>query len=291
MLIQGESGTGKEIVANAVHAMSRRRRGPFVKVNCAALTETLLESELFGHVKGAFTGALRDRNGRFKQADRGTILLDEIGSMPLAGQAALLRVLQEHAFEPVGSSTTTSVDVRVIASTNTDLAKAVAEGSFRADLYYRLNVFGIVVPPLRERVEDIPLLSRHFLERCNETLGKRLPDLAPDTLAALLEHEWPGNVRELENAIEHAVLVEPGTVVTPSSLPATIRVWRGGHADQPRRELGLRARLNLAEREILLETLTRANGIKKRAAAMLGIDSRNMPYFLRKHRLQDAVRP
>ena len=176
VLIQGESGTGKEIVANAVHAMSRRRRGPFVKVNCAALTETLLESELFGHVKGAFTGALRDRNGRFKQADRGTILLDEIGSMPLAGQAALLRVLQEHAFEPVGSSTTTSVDVRVIASTNTDLAQAVAEGSFRADLYYRLNVFGIVVPPLRERVEDIPLLSRHFLRRCNETLGKRLPD-------------------------------------------------------------------------------------------------------------------
>ena len=214
VLIQGESGTGKEIVANAIHAMSRRRRGPFVKVNCAALTETLLESELFGHVKGAFTGALRDRNGRFKQADRGTILLDEIGSMPLAGQAALLRVLQEHAFEPVGSSTTTSVDVRVIASTNTDLAKAVAEGSFRADLYYRLNVFGIVVPPLRERVEDIPLLSRHFLERCNAALGKRLPDLAPDTLTALLEHEWPGNVRELENAIEHAVLVEPGTVVT-----------------------------------------------------------------------------
>ena len=291
VLIQGESGTGKEIVANAVHAMSRRRRGPFVKVNCAALTETLLESELFGHVKGAFTGALRDRNGRFKQADRGTILLDEIGSMPLAGQAALLRVLQEHAFEPVGSSTTTSVDVRVIASTNTDLAKAVAEGSFRADLYYRLNVFGIVVPPLRERVEDIPLLSRHFLRRCNETLGKRLPDLAPDTLTALVEHEWPGNVRELENAIEHAVLVEPGTVVMPSSLPATIRMWSGGHADQPRSELGLRARLHLAEREILVETLTRANGIKKRAAAMLGIDSRNMPYLLRKHRLQDAVRP
>ena len=147
------------------------------------------------------------------------------------------------------------------------------------------------VPPLRERVEDIPLLSRHFLERCNATLGKRLPDLAPDTLTALLEHEWPGNVRELENAIEHAVLVEPGTVVTPSSLPATIRVWPGRHADQPLDELGLRARLHLAEREILLETLTRANGIKKRAAAMLGIDSRNMPYFLRKHRLQDAVRP
>ena len=271
--------------------MSRRRRGPFVKVNCAALTETLLESELFGHVKGAFTGALRDRNGRFKQADRGTILLDEIGSMPLAGQAALLRVLQEHAFEPVGSSATTSVDVRVIASTNTDLARAVADGSFRADLYYRLNVFGIVVPPLRDRVEDIPLLAQHFLERCDVALGKRLLALAPDTLAALLEHEWPGNVRELDNAIEHAVLVELGTVVTPTSLPATIRLWRGGHDDQPRSELGLRAQLNLAERQILLETLTRANGIKKRAAAMLGIDSRNMPYFLRKHQLQDAVRP
>jgi transcriptional regulator with PAS, ATPase and Fis domain len=291
VLVQGESGTGKEIVANAIHALSRRRRAPFVKVNCAALTETLLESELFGHVKGAFTGAMRDRSGRFKQADRGTILLDEIGSMSLSGQAALLRVLQEHEFEPVGSSTTTSVDVRVIASTNADLAKAVTDGSFRADLYYRLNVFGLVVPSLRERVEDIPLLSRHFLHSVNETLEKPLADLAPETLDALAEHEWPGNVRELKNAIEHAAIVETGDVIDPASLPATIRVSRGERASLSRSELGLRARLNLAERQILLETLMRANGIKKRAAAMLGIDSRNMPYFLRKHRLQDAARP
>jgi PAS domain S-box-containing protein len=291
VLIQGESGTGKEIVADAIHALSRRGRAPFVKVNCAALTETLLESELFGHVKGAFTGAIRDRSGRFKQADRGTILLDEIGSMPLSGQAALLRVLQEREFEPVGSSVTTSVNVRVIAATNADLGKAVAEGTFRADLYYRLNVFGIAVPSLRERVEDILLLSRHFLHRFNETLGKRIRDLAPETLAALVEHEWPGNVRELENALEHAAIVEPGHVVRPSSLPANIRGSRGQQSDEGRPDLGLRERLNLAERQILVETLLRANGIKKRAAAMLGIDSRNMPYFLRKHRLLDGNAP
>jgi transcriptional regulator with PAS, ATPase and Fis domain len=285
VLIQGESGTGKEIVANAIHALSRRARAPFVKVNCAALTETLLESELFGHVRGAFTGALRDRNGRFKQADRGTILLDEIGSMPLSGQAALLRVLQEHAFEPVGSSTTTSVDVRVIAATNADLEKAVAAGSFRADLYYRLNVFGIAVPPLRERVDDIPPLARHFLRTFDAQLGKPLRGLAPETIAALVGHDWPGNVRELENAIEHAAIVQAGQVIAPSSLPAALRARRGPRADQPATELGLRERLNLVERQILLETLERANGIRKRAAAMLGIDSRNMPYFLRKHRL------
>jgi transcriptional regulator with PAS, ATPase and Fis domain len=279
------------MVADAIHSLSRRRRAPFVKVNCAALTETLLESELFGHVKGAFTGAVRDRCGRFKQAHRGTILLDEIGSMPLPGQAALLRVLQEHAFEPVGSSMTTSVDVRVIAATNADLGKAVAEGSFRADLYYRLNVFGLTVPPLRDRVEDIPLLSRYFLARSNQALGKRIRDLASETLAALVEHDWPGNVRQLENALEHAAVVEKGSVLTPSSLPASIRAIHEQPADQLRSDLGLRERLNLAEKQILLDTLQRANGIKKRAAAMLGIDSRNMPYFLRKHRLQAAVRP
>lgn len=207
VLVQGESGTGKEIIASAIHAHSRRQRGNFVKVNCAALTETLLESELFGHVKGAFTGAVCDRCGRFKQADGGTILLDEIGSMSLAGQAKLLRVLQEHEFELVGSSVTIPVNVRVVASSNIDLAKAASEGKFREDLYYRLNVFAITLPPLRERKEDILLLSQHFLHRHKRAINVNIQGIAPQTHSLLLEYDWPGNVRELANAIEHAVIV------------------------------------------------------------------------------------
>jgi len=290
VLIQGESGTGKEIVANAIHANSRRCRAPFVKVNCAALTESLLESELFGHVKGAFTGAIRDRRGRFKQADGGTILLDEIGSMPLSGQATLLRVLQEREFEPVGSSQTVPVNVRVIAATNSDLGRAVADGAFRADLYYRLNVFGIVLPPLRERPEDVPLLAQLFLDRYNRIVGKRIRAIGPDALSMLLGHDWPGNVRELENAMEHAVIVEAGAAIDPASLPVSLRKSREAEDGIPlSADLNLRERLLLAERQILLDTLVRANGIRKRAAEMLGIDSRNMPYFLKKHRLQDKV--
>jgi transcriptional regulator with GAF, ATPase, and Fis domain len=286
VLIQGESGTGKEIVANAIHAHSNRCRGPSVKVNCAALTETLLESELFGHVKGAFTGAIRDHRGRFKQADGGTILLDEIGSMPLSGQAKLLRVLQEHEFERVGSSVTTSVNVRVIAATNIDLQKAVSEGKFREDLYYRLKVFEISLPPLRERKEDIPLLSQHFLNQYTQSVRKEIRAFAPETLALLIEHDWPGNVRELENAVEHAVIVQKGQVILPSSLPMNLtKSCDGGETPQHSTELGLRKQLNLLEKQILLDTLLRAQGIKKQAAAMLGIDPRNMPYLLRKHRL------
>jgi two-component system, NtrC family, response regulator AtoC len=285
VLIQGESGTGKEIVANTIHAHSHRCRGHFVKVNCAALTETLLESELFGHVKGAFTGATRDHRGRFKQADGGTILLDEIGSMPLSGQAKLLRVLQEHEFEPVGSSVTTSVNVRVIAATNLDLEKAMSEGKFREDLYFRLKVFEISVPPLRERKEDIPLLSQHFLKQHTQSVRKEIRALAPETLALLIEHDWPGNVRELENAVEHAVIVQTGQVILPSSLPMNLaKSCDGGGTPERSTELGLRKQLNLLEKQILLDTLLRAHGIKKQAAAMLGIDPRNMPYLLRKHR-------
>lgn len=290
VLIQGESGTGKEIVANAIQAHSLRCQGPFVKVNCAALTETLLESELFGHVKGAFTGAIRDRRGRFKQADGGTILLDEIGCMSLAAQVKLLRVLQEHEFEPVGSSMPTSVDVRVLASTNTDLRKAVAEGKFREDLYYRLNVFMISLPPLRERKEDIPLLARHFLKRYAQAIGKDLCSLVPETLMLLLQHDWPGNARELENAIEHAVIVENGSAIFPSSLP--INLAKSGAMDSTPEstvEQGLRVKLTLLEKEILLEALTRANGIKRLAATMLRVDPRNLPYLLRKHHLRENI--
>ena len=290
VLIQGESGTGKEVIANAIHVHSHRRQAPFVKVNCAALSETLLESELFGHVKGAFTGAIRDRCGRFKQADGGTILLDEIGSMSLSGQAKLLRVLQEQEFEPVGSSLTTSVNVRVIAATNVDLARAASEGRFRDDLYYRLNVFAIPLPPLRERKEDILLLAGHLLSRYSRALGKRIDAIAPETFAALIEYDWPGNVRELENAIEHAVIVEKGALVLPSSLPMNLvparRAESGG--EHPG-EMGLREKLTLLERQILLETLFKAKGVKKHAADMLGIDARNLPYLLKKHRLAPDV--
>ncbi|MGH2397923.1 MAG: sigma-54 interaction domain-containing protein, partial [bacterium] len=286
VLIEGESGTGKEIIANAIHAHSHRSCGPFVKVNCAALTETLLESELFGHVRGAFTGAVRDRRGRFKQADGGTILLDEIGSMSPAGQAKLLRVLQEREFEPVGSSVTTSVDVRVLASTNTDLVKTVSEGKFREDLYYRLNVFSISLPSLRERKEDIPLLGKYFVQQYAKTVRKDIRSIAPEALSLLLQYDWPGNVRELENAIEHAVIVEKSPAIRPSSLPMNLaQPGAMESAPEPALEPGLRERLNLLEKQILLEALSRAHGIKRQAAAMLHVDPRNLPYLLRKHDL------
>lgn len=291
VLIQGESGTGKEIVANAIHAHSHRCRGSFVKVNCAALTDTLLESELFGHVRGAFTGAIRDRRGRFKQAEGGTILLDEVGSMPLSGQAKLLRVLQEHEFEPVGSSVTMPANVRVIAATNADLAKGVAGGIFREDLYYRLNVFCIPLPPLRDRKEDIPLLAQHFLHQSRQAMGKKIRAILPEALTLLIEHDWPGNVRELENAMEHAVIVEKGQDILPSSLPGNLAKSHEEKACECSANAGLRERLNLLEKQILLESLLRTNGIKKQAAIMLGIDPRNMPYLLRKHHLHDGLRP
>ena len=292
VLILGQTGTGKEVIANAIHAHSRRYRGPFIKVNCAALTETLLESELFGHVKGAFTGATHDRRGRFKQADGGTIFLDEIGSMSLAGQAKLLRVLQEREFEPVGSSVTIPVDVRVIAATNADLTRAVTEGKFREDLYYRLNVFLISLPALRERKEDVALLAEHFLNHYNRLVGKTIRGFAPETLGWLLAHDWPGNVRELGNSIEHSVIVESGTLVQPGSLPANLTKPSGtGHDTVLPAELNLRDKLHVLEKQILIEALARANWVKKRAADMLGIDPRNLPYLLRKHHLDEKTTP
>ena len=288
VLILGESGTGKEIVAAAIHARSQRVNAPFVTVNCGALSESLLETELFGHVKGAFTGAIQDRSGRFKQADGGTLLLDEIASMSLAGQVKLLRVLQERTFEPVGSSLTTRANVRVIACSNIDLEKAVEEGAFRKDLYYRLNVFPIVVPPLRERKDDIPLLAEHFLEKYNRKFGAWVRGIAPEALALMMHYDWPGNVRELENAVEHAVIVEETGILTVDSLPRTVRKCRAqASGDEFTRALGLRDTLRVLERQIIIDSLLRANGVKKQAAAMLRIDARNMPYFMRKHRLVD----
>lgn len=286
VLIQGESGTGKEVVANAIHVHSLRAKHPFVKVNCAALSETLLESELFGHVRGAFTGAIRERCGRFKQANGGTILLDEIGCMSLAGQAKLLRVLQEHEFEPVGSSMTVPVDVRVLAATNVDLAEAVQQGKFREDLYYRLNVFSIPLPPLRERKEDIYLLVQHFLDQNNANLGKSIKSIDPSTHALLMQYDWPGNIRELENVVEHAAIVEKSAQILPESLPISVTKSSLSKDDANGGALnGLREKLNALEKQIILDTLRQTRGVKKDTATLLGIDPRNLPYLLRKHRV------
>jgi len=276
VLIQGESGTGKELVAQAVHFHSRRSARPLIKVNCAALTETLLESELFGHKKGAFTGAIQDRKGRFKLADGGTIILDEIDSLSLSGQAKLLRVLQEKEFEPVGDSTTMRVDVRVVAITNADLTKAIDEGRFREDLYYRLNAFPIRLPPLRERREDIPLLVRHFLQGYSTSLRKRITDIDFNALSLMIDYAWPGNVRELENTVEYAVILENERLLCVGSLPDKLR-------REPKPDRSLKRRLEIAERQIILEALSATKGVKNHAATLLGIDRRNFSYFLNKH--------
>ncbi len=222
VLVTGERGTGKELVARALHARSPRKGHPFVALNCGALTETLLESELFGHVKGAFTGAQRDQKGLFDAADGGTIFLDEIGDIPPATQVRLLRVLQEGEFKRVGSAEPVRVDVRVIAATHRDLPRLVKAGKFREDLFYRLNVIAIPIPALRERIEDVPLLAHHFLRRYADRLGKKVKTLAPEAIELLCGYRWPGNVRELENAVERAVVLCRGDAITPADLPPAV---------------------------------------------------------------------
>jgi transcriptional regulator with PAS, ATPase and Fis domain len=282
VLIQGESGTGKEVVARAIHENSYRGSKPFVKVNCGALAESLLESEFFGYRKGSFTGATEDRKGRFEAAHGGTILLDEISNLSLAGQGKLLRVLQEMEFEPVGGTEPKKVDVRVIASTNADLEKAVAASTFRDSLYYRLNVVSIYLPPLRERKEDVPLLARHFLKAYCERIHKPLRDISAEVVALLMKHDWPGNVRELKNIIEYAVMIEKQDQIRPESLP---RRLSGEAGLSPDSGLSLRERLKRVERQIILETMESCDWVVVAAARRLGIDRRNMGYFLKKHNL------
>ena len=222
VLIYGESGTGKELVAHALHAQSLRAKQPFVEVNCAAIPEELIESELFGHVKGSFTGASEDNVGKFQKADGGTLFLDEVGDMSLKTQSKVLRALEEQRFQPVGSSTTVTVDVRVIAATNKNLEEEIARGNFREDLFYRLNVVPFVVPPLRERAEDIPLLVEHFLREFAFSYGRKSKVLSPDTMAALASYSWPGNVRELRNLIERIVIMNPQVRIERKHLPSLL---------------------------------------------------------------------
>jgi two-component system, NtrC family, response regulator HydG len=282
VLILGESGTGKELIANALHQGSARTDRRFIKVNCAALPETLLESELFGHEKGAFTGAIARRPGRFELADGGTIFLDEIGEMTLATQSKLLRVVQEREFEPVGSTKTVKVDIRIITATNRNLEEEVKAGRFREDLFYRLNVVPIPLPPLRERKEDIPLLVEHFLKVYNEKNGRNLQGFHPRALDALMRYAWPGNIRELENVVERSVILSRDDYVPFSELPLPIREATGDSDVKEIRE-GLRPGMTIREmeKELIVKTLEDNDGNRTRTARVLGITRRTLQHKLK----------
>jgi DNA-binding NtrC family response regulator len=290
-LVSGESGTGKELVARMLHDRSNRRDNPFVVVNCGALTETLIEAELFGHERGAFTGAVRKRDGRFKAADGGTLFLDEVAELPLPAQAKLLRVLQEGTFEPLGTNTTIRVDVRVISATHRNLRTRITEGQFREDLFYRINVIEIPLPPLRERPADLSALLQHFLQRFTPK-GRSLPTVSPAAWAALARHSYPGNVRELSHAIEHAVVLSGGGEIALNHLPAGI-VAQTAHAPGPSAEPArgggeirpLQAAVKEFEREYLLRAIHQAGGKRVRAAEMLGISRKSLWEKLRYYNL------
>ena len=278
VLIQGESGTGKELIARAMHQLSPRQGSPFIVINCSAYPPTLLESELFGHEKGAFTGALRQKAGRFEQADGGTVFLDEVGDIPLPAQIKLLRVLQTRKFERVGGEATLTVDVRILAATHKDLVQEVRNGNFREDLFYRLNVIPIFLPPLRERKNDIPLLVEHFLKIFAAERGKDLQGISSEALRLLLDYPWPGNVRELENSIEHAVVLAKAGQVEGWDLPSSIQAISPG------------ASPTLAQREgkTLMEILEECGWNKKLAAQRLGISRSTLYLMLKRHKISGS---
>jgi DNA-binding NtrC family response regulator len=282
ILITGETGTGKEMVARLIHHRSPQREMPLIKVNCAAIPETLLESELFGHVRGAFTGATMTKRGKFALADGGSIFLDEIGTMSVAIQAKLLRVLQEREFEPLGAERTQRVDVRVIAATNRDLKQMVGDGRFQEDLYYRLNVIPIDIPPLRERREDIPVLVEHFVEKHCARTGKRITRVDDEVVESLRRYEWPGNVRELENTIERAVVLTTGTVLTAAAV-SLLGATSASATGLP--SLRLHQNLEWVERETIRRALDQSGGVKKEAAELMGISQRALSYYLAKYRI------
>jgi len=288
VLITGESGTGKELIARRIHELSPRGDRPFVSLNCGAFPETLLESELFGYVKGAFTGAAQSKQGLFQSADGGTLFLDEIGEMSLPMQVKLLRVLQEWKVRPLGSTEERRVDVRVIAATNKDPRKLVAEKIFREDLFYRISVIPLHIPPLRDRVEDIPLLALHFLQRFAEQMNKPVRGIAPDALAALRRHDWPGNVRELENAIERSIALENEEEVSLRSLPEHIsRVSAPLASDDllPEKGIHLEKHIEQQERAYLLAALNRVGGVRTKAADLLGMSYRSFRHYAKKYKV------
>jgi len=306
ILLLGESGTGKELLARRIHVLSRRSAGPFVRVNCAAVPIDMWESEFFGHRRGSFTGASADREGRFRLAHRGTLFMDEIGAMQPAAQAKILRVLQDGEFDRLGDEQPTRVDVRVVAATNSDLEAEAAAGRFRPDLYYRLNVVSIDLPPLRERPEDVPILAQRFAAEIAARLGRRPPLIHPAATAELQSYHWPGNVRELRNAVERAIILGGGIEITGFDLPpappppaaraetaaATGDVddgvsGTGGAAGGTAAGAGatLRETLARSEREAVIEALRGSGGVRKEAARLLGIDQRNLAYYFRKHQI------
>lgn len=288
VLITGESGTGKELVARALHYKSPRRDRPLVAINCGAIPHELLESELFGYVRGAFTGAVRDKKGRLQLADGGTVFLDEISEMSPSLQVKLLRVLQEREFEPVGSVKPVKVDIRIVAATNKDLEQLVEKGRFRADLFWRLNVVPIYIPPLRERKEDIELLLAHFLQVYNARYGKALEGFSPRALEVLREYPWPGNVRELENLVQRLVVLKGSGVVEPEDLPEK---FRNGHRKAdfpllPLESLDLNAAVSALERYLITTALKRANGVKSKAAELLGIKRTTLLHKMKKNGIE-----
>jgi two-component system response regulator PilR (NtrC family) len=294
VLITGESGTGKELVARAIHENSQRAQAPFITINCGAFPETLLESELFGYMKGAFTGANENRQGLFQAAHGGTLFMDEIGNMSLTMQVKLYRVLQEGKVRPLGSNEEIDVDVRVIAATNKEFEKEIAEGRFREDLYYRLSVIPIQLPPLRERREDIPLLARHFLEGFRKSMEKLVTGISPETLRRLEAYDWPGNVRELENTMERAVALESGSEITVGSLPDRIAGYAGsstmvsnnGHGSTfPAEGVDFEKEIAEAERRYISAALERADGVRTKASELLHITYRSFRHYAKKHNL------
>jgi two-component system response regulator HydG len=283
VLILGESGTGKELVANSIHHNSPRASQPFIKVSCAALPETLLEGELFGHEKGAFTGAIARREGRFQLAHRGTIFLDEVGEMSMTTQTKLLRVLQEKEFEPLGSTRTVKVDVRVIAASNKDLEREVKEGRFREDLFYRLNVVPVSLPALRERKEDIPALATHFFAVYRDKNKKETKDISRKAMDLLMRYDWPGNIRELENCVERAVILARGEIIAPADLPPAIQALTSSDREVQGLELPSGISLQEVEKALIVKTLEDTGGNRTRAAEILGINRRTLQNKLKEY--------